>query len=324
MKLGIVGTNFVASWLCRAARRLDALTLSALYSRSEESGRRFADKEGIASLYTDYDAFLASGIEAVYLASPTYCHVKMAKTALERGLSVLCEKPCVTTFSEWQMLTALANERGCLFMEAMRPAFDPALAFVKKALSEITPIRSATFDFCQYSSRYDAFLRGELLNAFTPEISGGAVYDIGIYPLFWAVTLFGEPLTVAAKSSYLANGFEAGGTALLGYDGFEVTVRYSKVASSVFPSHILGEWGSLTLGKVTSPEFVTLERRGMAQEAIFTPDECHEDNMLYELSTFVECVLHRQENPNCENEKMLYKTLDRLLDQVGYHPFSSC
>ena len=319
LKLGIVGSNFVASWLCEAARALEGVTLYAIYSRSEEKGRAFAEREGVLSVYTDFDAFLASGIEAVYLASPTYCHFDMAKKALESGLHVLVEKPMVTHSRQFEVLCALAEEKGLVLLEAMRPAHDEAFTVVKEALLSLGKIRRVSFEFCQYSSRYDAFLRGEVLNAFTPEIAGAALLDIGIYPLFWAVALFGEPTTVTASSSFLENGFEGGGTVLLGYGDLQVSVTYSKVCSSVTPSAIVGEKGALTVDKVTSPEKITLILRG--EEATLLPHPSYTNNLVCELKTFLSLIGRGGDNPYLDISRRLYQTVERIYKAANIHIF---
>ena len=314
MKLGIVGSNFVSSWLCEAARELK-VSLSAVYSRSAETGKAFAAKETIAAVSTDFDAFLSSGIDAVYLASPTYCHYPMAKAALLHGMNVLCEKPIV--WHKWQLdeLLQLAKEKGCVLLEAMRPAHDPARLLVSQTLGRLGTIRHASFEFCQYSSRYDAFRQGEILNAFTPEISGAALLDIGIYPLYWATALFGAPDTVSAFSTFLENGFEGGGVILLGYADCQVSVTYSKICSSVTESAIVGESGAVTVDKLTSPARITyIPRKGSPEVLDYTAVS---NNLVYELRDFVTLCEQGGENPHLDEMRVLYETLERVYRASG-------
>lgn len=315
VKLGIIGTNFVSSWLCEAARTLDTVSLAAVYSRKEETGRVFADREGVAAVYTDLHAFLTSGIEAVYIASPTYCHYEMAKKALTAGLHTLVEKPIVMREAELCELLSLAKEKGLVLMEAMRPEFDGSYEAVRDAVKTLGRIRHARFEFCQYSSRYDAFRQGEILNAFKREISGGALYDIGIYPLFWATALFERPNTVEASSTFLQNGFEGGGSILLGYDGFQVSVVYSKICSTVTPSVILGEEGALTLDKLTQPETITVTRRGDEPKEI--EHTRYRNNLVGELSIFLSLCENGGENPQTEELKIRFETLERVRAAAG-------
>ena len=310
LKLGVIGTNFVSDWLVEAAGLTEGVEVFAVYSRKDETGEAFARKHGIERVYTDLDAFFSSGIEAVYIASPTYLHFTHAMAALEKGLHVLCEKPLIFRYAECRILQEKAKEKGVVLLEAMRPAHDPALALVKKSLAALGKICRVSFEYCQYSSRYDRFLAGEVMNAFTPEISGGAIYDIGIYPLYWCVALFGEPKTVSHEATYLENGFEGGGCILLGYEDFQATVTYSKICDSVIPSVIAGEKGSLTLDKMQSPKTVRLiPRRGEGVPLDYTPAE---NNLVYELADFL-LVIGGEKNGYIRDTDALYRTLERVL-----------
>lgn len=310
LKLGVIGTNFVSDWLCEAAALVGGIEVDAVYSRREETGAAFAKKHGIPHYFTDLDRFLSSGIEAVYIASPTYLHYSHAASAIEKGLHVLCEKPFVMHYTDCLALQERAEEKGVVLMEAMRPAHDPALALVKNALGTLGKIRRVSFEYCQYSSRYDRYKAGEVLNAFTPSVSGGAIYDIGIYPLYWCVALFGEPKSVSYEASYLENGFEGGGSLLLGYGDFQATVTYSKTCDSVIPSVITGEKGSLTVDKMQSPKRITLIPRGGEAELLaYTPAE---NNLIHELADFV-ALIGGESDRFAKDTDLLYRTLNRIL-----------
>ena len=308
LKLGVVGTNFVSDWLCEAVAQTDGITASAVFSRKEETGYAFAKKHAIPNVFTDWDGFLLSGIDAVYLASPTFCHFEQAKAALEKGLHVLCEKPLVMKRDESEVLFALAEEKGVVLMEAMRPAHDPAFCLVKDSLADLGTIRRVSFEYCQYSSRYDRYQNGEVLNAFGPKVSGGALFDIGIYPLFWCVALFGKPKSVSAKSVFLKNGFEGSGCLLLDYDGFTASVTYSKICDSVIPSVITGERGSLLIHKMQSPEkIVFAPRGGDALPLDYLPAE---NNLVYEVRDFVAAIKSGCGGVFDAFTRDLYETLD--------------
>lgn len=315
LSLGIVGTNFVSDWLSEALALTNGVDAAAVFSRSEETGKAFAEKHGIPKVFCDFDAFLSSGIEAVYLASPTFCHFAQAKAALEKGLHVLCEKPLVMKKEECEALFAIAREKGVVLMEAMRPAHDPAFALVKKSLADLGAVRRVSFEYCQYSSRYDRFRNGEVLNAFVPEISGGALFDIGIYPLFWCVALFGKPKGVSAASVFLENGFEGSGCLLLAYEGFTATVTYSKICDSVIPSVITGENGSLEIHKMTSPERIVFSpRKGETKALDYTPCE---NNLVYEVEDFVKAVQEGAGGVFDDFTRDLYDTLDLAVKAAG-------
>lgn len=285
MRLGLVGSNFVSDWLCRAALNVPDVTLCAIYSRTREAGGAFADAHGIPAVFTDYDAFLASGLDAVYLASPNSCHEAQARQALLSGVSVLCEKPAVLSEKALCSLVALAQEKKLVFMEAMRPLHDPGFSLIRQYLPALGPLRSVHLDYCQYSSRYDRFKAGELPNAFNPALGNAAVLDIGVYPLALAAALFGRPCSIQASSFFLPGGMESAGSVLLRYEGFTVTVTYSKVNDSPCRCFLGGEAGTLTFARPAKPEQLVLTPRGGAPEP--DPYTAPESNMVYELADFV-------------------------------------
>ena len=156
-------------------------------------------------------------VDAVYIASPTGCHYDQARQMLLAGKHVLCEKPAVVTARQLRELLAIAREKGVVFLEAMRLVHDDALDVIRAALPEIGPLRRVTFEFTQYSSRYDRIRAGEQgINAFDPALSNGGIMDLGCYCLHAIAALFGAPRRVRADCVRLSNGFDGGGIILLG------------------------------------------------------------------------------------------------------------
>ena len=289
MKLGIIGTNFISDNLIAASRRVSEISPFAVLSRKEETGKAFAEKHGIPCVFTEMEDFLASGVEAVYVASPNACHKEQAKAALLRGISVLLEKPMTLSLYDTEELFSIAETTGAVLMEAMRPVHDPAWAAVAEHLDEIGMLRSVHLEFCQYSSRYDKFRVGIVENAFNPALGNAAVMDIGVYPLHMAAYLFGRPLGVRCASVFLENGFEGAGNAILTYEGgFLVDVAWSKITQSKNPSVFLGEDGSITVDKISSPSKVELCVKG--KDPVLLPTSPEENNMDCELRAFLRCM----------------------------------
>lgn len=298
MRLGIIGSNFISHRLLEAAKDLgDKIQPFAILSRREETGRAFAEGYPGMQVFTDREAFFRCGIQGVYIATPNALHCQGAVAALEAGLHVLCEKPFCASLAEAQRMLAAADKAGKVILEAMRPVHDPAWAAIKEALGEIGPLRSVSLEYCQYSSRYDRFLQGEVLNAFQPALANAAVMDIGVYPLHVALYLFGMPKRLEAASVFLKNGFEGAGSVLALYEDFTLNVLYSKISQSVAPSVFLGEKGSITVDKISSPERILLKTRSGEERLL--PTRERENNMDYELADFLtlaaECDKARKE-----------------------------
>ena len=288
VKLGIIGTNFVSDWLCDSVKVSDGIINHAVYSRTEEQGNAFAEKHSIKNVYTDMEMFLSSDIDAVYIASPNFLHFSQAEAAIKHGKHVLVEKPAALTRNEFESLERMAKDSGVVILEAMRPAHDIAMNEVRDFISKIGTIRRAAFEFCQYSSRYDKFRAGEVLNAFNPAMGNAAIMDIGIYPLHCCVMLFGEPKGIYSRSVKLHNGFEGMGTIFLDYGDVQAEVVYSKITDSVNPSIITGEDGTVSIGKTSTLETVTFHpRKGEPKELIANREG---NNMVYEIADFVKMI----------------------------------
>ena len=317
LKLGIIGSNFVSDWLCEATRLTEDFELHAVFSRTAEKGNAFAEKHSIGKVYTDFEQFLSSDIDAVYIASPNFAHAAQAVAAAEHGKHVLCEKPVSSNLAEYRAMRRAAHEHKVVLLEAMRPAFDPALEAVKRLLPKIGRIRRASFEFCQYSSRYDKYREGEILQAFKSEFSNAAVMDIGVYPIHFCLRLFGRPTgEVWSKSVILENGFEGSGEILLPYDSMTAVISYAKTFDSVSPSIISGEDGSILIDKMSAPRKITLvPRKGEAEDI---PFDFSENNMVFELSEFARLIKTGSfVNVHEEYSQMELELLDTVRKQNG-------
>ena len=286
MHFGIIGTNTIsrkfADALCLCGGRV-----AAVLSRTKENGQAFCSQYG-GRAFTSTEAFLSAGTDAVYIATPNALHEETARAALLSGRHVLCEKPATLTSSGFSALSDLACERRLILLEAMRPAFDPALQTIRHYLPALGKIRAAHLDYCQYSSRYDAFRRGEILNAFHPALGNAALMDIGVYCFSVAYLLFGEPESLTSSSIFLQNGMEGAGEATLCYPGMLATLRYSKIFDSATPSALQGEEGSLLFDHMVTTRRLTLCPRGGRREEIALP--LAENNMVYEIDAFFRMV----------------------------------
>ena len=224
-------------------------------------------------------------IDAVYIASPTMCHAAQAISALLAGKHVLCEKMICATLQEFSEMKEAKERSGKILIEAMRPDFDEILAKVTKEVRNIGKIKDVKLEYCQYSSRYDKFKAGEIMNAFDPKIKNSALSDIGIYPLHFAISLFGSPKTIKSSGTFLHNGFLGSGVSVLSYDDFEVRIEYSKTYEGENISQIVGEDGTITFDKINEPTYYTLKRCNDAIKTYHAPND--KSNMVSEIAEFI-------------------------------------
>ncbi len=283
-QVGIIGTGFISEWFIESCAKVDGIEPVSIYSRNPASATTFAEKHQLASHFSDLREMLASDLDAVYIASPIYAHRDHAIAALTAGKPVLCEKTLGSNSSELEQMIQASLEHGQVLLEATRPIFDPAWQTIRENLPKLGALRRVTFEKCQYSSRYDAFRSGTILNAFKPELSNSSLGDIGVYCLQPAVQLFGHPRRVWAAATLLHNGMEGSGVILLDHDGFQVECIYSKISTSVTPSLIQGENATMVIDSVDAPAKVQIEFRDGSTETLL--DTAPALNMHYEIRAF--------------------------------------
>lgn len=319
VRIGIVGTSFISDWFADAARETPGCRVTAVYSRDETRGAAFAQKHNIPLHFCGWEAFLGScDIDAVYLASPNCMHYPQAMDALAQGKHVLCEKPLALNAVQAQAMIDRAHATGLILLEAIRPVHDPFLQVVTDNLPRIGCVRRATFEFCQYSSRYERFKAGEYVSIFDASLGNAALLDLGVYCLHTCVALFGPPSGIHAASSFLPNGTEAAGTILLDYETMQATVSYSKVTQSVFPSLIQGELGTIVFDTLNQPSYVDLHLRGESVKKLPLTPVRSNMNMVYEIETFCRCVRGEENTARYDMQSMqVLKIMDEVRKQTG-------
>ena len=286
MKFAIIGSNFIVDLFMQSAQGCPDFTPQVTYSRTRAQAEANAARWGAARAVWDWQALLdAPDVQAVYVASPNLCHKQQTLDLLNAGKHVLCEKPLTLTRADAKELYAAADRRGLALMEAMRPAHLPCLDRVRQAMVQVGPIRRADFIYCQYSSRYDKFKRGIVENAFDPSMGGGALRDIGVYPLAWMELLFGAPAVVQAAGYTLPGSIDAVGSAVALYDGLTATAGWSKVHDGRNAARLEGERGIVELTPFPLPNRMTVAPRGGTPETV--PLETDALDMRYELEDFI-------------------------------------
>lgn len=317
IRFGIIGTNFVSDWMAEAIGMTEGAEIAAVYSRGTETGNAFASKHGIPRVFTDFEEFIHwNGIDAVYIASPNFAHCGQAVAAMGAGKHVLCEKAIATNCSEFERMRKAARENQVILMEAMRPVHDPSCRILMEAMDTIGPVRRACIEYCQYSSRYDKFREGVILNAFNPEYSNAAIMDIGVYCIHYCARLFGMPDRIHAESSFLHNGMEGCGILLLNYGQMQVEIVYSKITESAFPSVIQGENGTLTIDRLSKPtKVMRIGRDGDQKDLGYLPSE---NNMVHEVMDFMELIRRGEwDHEYLKYSQITMKIMDEARRQTG-------
>lgn len=300
VRLGTIGSGWIVEAFLDGTKYVDGLQLAAVYSRGEERARKFAEKVGAPATFTDLRQMAQSDmIDAVYIASPNSLHVEQSRLFLEHGKHVICEKTVAPTRAQTEELVELAKSRGLVFLEAIVTMHLPGLGLLESAVEKIGPVRLARFDISQYSSKYPAYLRGELPNIFNPQFCTGSLMDMGVYCVYPAIRLFGAPKRIHASASFLESGADVAGSAIFEYDGFGAVITHCKAGSTGLGSEIIGENGTITIDSISTLQGITLRRPDGSREAL-TGEDTREHIMSFEARSFLEAI----ENPAANRERV--------------------
>jgi len=242
IRMGTVGTNWITQQLVEALALSKSYELAAVYSRHADTGAAFAAKNHAQASYTDYEEMLTQAdLDAVYIASPNSLHFEQAMTAIQHDVSIVVEKPAFSNRQEMTaILAALKQHPQVKFFEAARHVHTPNFQQIEQAMTGLPTVQGAALTFMKYSSRYDQVLDGEAPNVFTKEFSAGALQDLGVYPVYLAIALFGQPENVSLFPTLIATGGDGKGLAVLRYTDYDVTVAYGKTSNSYASSEIYG------------------------------------------------------------------------------------
>ncbi|WP_334078091.1 Gfo/Idh/MocA family oxidoreductase [Paenibacillus sanfengchensis] len=320
LRFGIIGTNWITERFIQAAEETEQFVLAAVYSRTEEKGEAFAAKyNSNPEVFTDLEKMVSSDrVDAVYIASPNSYHAEQAILCMNHGKHVLCEKPFASNVEETQRMIRAAQENDVLLMEAMKSTLMPNFRVIANNLYKIGRVRRYFASYCQYSSRYDAFKQGTILNAFNPAYSNGALMDLGIYCLYPMVTLFGKPESLQATSVMLSSGVDGEGSILMRYEDMDAVVMYSKIADSYAPAEIQGENGTLIIDKINQPYDVKIMYRDGTVEDLRQPQM--QESMFYEAREFIELAQsgRRESGVNTlANSLIVAEIMEEARRQIG-------
>ncbi|PWC04859.1 Gfo/Idh/MocA family protein [Agromyces badenianii] len=223
LRWGILATGGIAHAFTNDLQ-LNGFTVQAVGSRSQEAADAFAAEFGIPNAHGSYEALVADPeVDVIYVSTPHPMHAAGATLALEAGKHVLVEKAFTVNAAEARALAELAAAKGLLVLEAMWSRYLPHMARIREIIAAGTlgELRSLVADHTQLLSDDPA----HRINAL--ELGGGALLDLGIYPISFAWDLFGAPRTIQATATFKPTGADAGVAAVFGYDGGRMAVTFS-------------------------------------------------------------------------------------------------
>lgn len=315
LKLGVIGTNWISNQFVEAALQTDKYKLNGVYSRTEEKARAFGEPYEAVIFETDLDTFAEHPeIDVVYVASPNSLHFQQTLTLLKAGKHVIVEKPIFSTPDEWEKAAKTAEENQVFLFEAARHIHEENFAIVKDQVRQIDDLEGASFTYMKYSSRYDAVLAGEEPNIFSLKFSGGALADLGVYPIYSALSWFGMPESSHYFCKKVQTGVDGKGTILLHYKNFDVTILTGKIANSYLPSEIYGRDKTISLDGVNSIGSIEIiDRKTDLKENI--AQKIAQNPMQEEAEAFAE-VISNPTDPDQQKNYQEWLLISKQVNQV--------
>ena len=195
LRWGILGTGLIAGAFAADLVHTDSGEIAAVGSRRQARADAFGDRYGVPRRHASYEALVADpDVDVIYVATPHSFHHENALLALEAGKHVLVEKAFTMNAAQAVELVAVARERGLFLMEAMWTRFLPHVVEIRRLLAEGALGRVVTVmaDHGQWFA-FDPTSR-----LFAPELGGGALLDLGVYPVSFASMVLGEPTRIEA------------------------------------------------------------------------------------------------------------------------------
>lgn len=238
---GGIARNFIGTMHAATASRLVAVCSRSL-ERAQVFAGDFESDAGCAHAYANVDEFLAhEGLEAVYVASPHAQHFALAKKVLEAGIPVVIEKPMTLNVDQARELFALGREKGAYVQEAMWSCFMPHYDVIRQVIESgaIGDVTAVIADHCQYFP-FDPEHR-----LYAPELGGGALLDLGVYPLAFAHWAAGSPTEVHATGTLTATGVDEMVSISGLRDRTVYAVHTGLGARSTVEAHVLGTRGKI-------------------------------------------------------------------------------
>lgn len=293
IRWGVIATGSIAQRVVHDLALLQDAVLHAVSSRSEASARDFAQNFGFTSSYWDsaegtgIERLLADPeVEIVYIATPHVQHHAAALAALTAGKHVLCEKPLTMDAAQARELAELAQARGLFLMEAVwtrfLPSFRRAVEIVRGG--EIGQPRWIQADL-GFAPAFDPGAR-----IWDPAAGGGALLDLAIYPLTWALAMLGEPSGMTASGTLTPDGIDLQNSLSLAYDGgahAQLTTSIGAECPSIVSVAGTEGWLQSAAPLFNPAELIIQPRQGTLRKETF---EVVGNGFSYELREVTRCL----------------------------------
>jgi predicted dehydrogenase len=317
LRLGILGTGRIASAMAEDLTLLEDVEVVAVGSRTDAGAQRFAEAHDVPRAHGSYESLVADAdVDAIYVTTPHPRHRDDALLAIAAGKAVLVEKPFTMDARQAREVVDAAQAAGTFVMEAMWTRFNPHVVKVREVVQSgvLGEIVTVTADHGQWFA-FDPTDR-----LYAPELGGGALLDLGIYPLSFASMVLGTPSEVTARSVPTSTDVDAQTSVVLDHpSGAQAVLTTTLQAQSPCRATIVGTDGYLEIDPTwyAPTSFTVVPRAGAA----WRYDEPHVGHGLrHEVAEVARCLreglVESPVMPRAETVSIM-ETMDEVRRQIG-------
>jgi predicted dehydrogenase len=318
LRWGIIGTGGIASSFVKDLKRFKDHRVEAAGSRGKAKADDFADRFGIERRYGSYEELVADpGIDAVYVSTPHPYHCANTLLALNAGKNVLVEKPFAMNAEEAARMIGLAREKRLFLMEAMWTRFLPHIIELRKVIASgvLGKIVTVIADHGQWMA-FDPKSR-----IYAPELGGGALLDLGIYPVSFANMVLGTPEKIVAVSDAAPTGVDAQTSILFQYvSGAHAVLTTTASAAGPIQAAVVGTEARVEIERFffTPSSFTLISRDGKILKRYKNSYKGH--GLREEAAEVARCLrIGLTESPvlSLDESLSIMRTMDEIRRQIG-------
>ncbi len=317
IRWGIIGTGAIAKKFAADLKTIPNARLLAVGSRSPAGAQAFGKEFDIVHRHTSYEALAANPeIDCVYIATPHPFHYENAILCLNAGKAVLCEKPFALNVKQAEEVIQLARRKKILLMEAMWTRCFPIMHKLRELLAKqcLGEVQIVTADF-GFRAEFDSKSR-----LFDPHLGGGALLDVGVYPLSFASMILGSPKEITGVGILGKTHVDEQTSITLKYHSDALAILHTSIrANTSCEATVIGTRGCIRIhSPFWKPSRMTIALDGKNEESIDLPYPGH--GYHFEATEFMNCLRHgKVESPVMPLDETIsiLRTMDTLRGQIG-------
>ncbi|MCM1386348.1 MAG: Gfo/Idh/MocA family oxidoreductase [Bacillus sp. (in: Bacteria)] len=302
MKIAILGAGNIAATLAYTMQRLDEVECYAVAARQLSRAEAFAKKHGFEKAYGSYEEMLADKeVELVYIATPHSHHYEHMKLCIEAGKHVLCEKAFTMNEKQAREIFALAEEKGVLVTEAIWTRYMPSRKIINDLLAEgvIGEVKTLTANLSYMIADKERIIR--------PELAGGALLDVGVYTLNFALMHFGSQIAKKQSVVHLTEtGVDGQNVMTLFYEDGRLAVLTSGIYGlSDRQGVFYGSQGYMIVENINNPSQIRIyDKEHKLLKTLPVPEQI--SGYEYEIRETIDCIKQgKRECPSMRHEDTL-------------------